>query len=92
MRTVYRVSWLRQKDRVERWREDVKLCEVDLLCCKRWFKHQAEVWKERRKIKDSQNTSGHQCYLEKQIETWEKLELRADEAIAGTRKEASNVE
>ena len=82
---------MREKDRVERWREEIELCGVDLACCKRWFKYQADRWELRRLVKNIHDTPGHTCYLEKQIQTWKKLESRADDAIEETKEQCENV-
>ena len=68
---------MREKDRVERWREEDILCQTDLECTARWFKHQEETWSKRLTYAKGVGKVGHICYAEKQRHVWELLRKRA---------------
>ena len=81
---VDRVTWLREKDRVLRWREEVLLRKTDLECSERWFAYQATVWSDRIQ-KGKSLPKGSICYAQKQISMWRSLEGRTTQATLNTK-------
>lgn len=82
-----RVCWLREKDRAERWGEELVLCQTDLACCERYFRHKKTVWAQRMENAEKERKRGHQCYAAKQLAVWGLLESRAHKAIENTAKQ-----
>ena len=82
--TVLRITWLREKDRVARWKEEVVLRYTDQECSKRWFEHQINLWNKRKSMASSQGKRGHVCYAEKQVEVWQTFANRAQLALDET--------
>ena len=60
-----------------RWKEEIILCQTDLECSERWFKHQAEQWETRVKGAKALGNIGHACYAAKQAFNWHKLQASA---------------
>ena len=71
----------REKECVQRWKEEIVLCQTDLECSERWFKHQAEVWKNREERSLEMGQRGHQCYAGKQVHTWKELQKKSKDAL-----------
>ena len=67
---VYRVTWLREKDRMERWWEEIILCKTDLHCSRKWFKHKEQHWMNLSQMSLLQGKPGQYCYASKQVENW----------------------
>lgn len=82
MSTVLRVCWLREKDRAERWKEEVVLCKTDLACSRRYFTYKKEQWKKWEENSKKRGKRGHRCYAAKQAAVWGRLEERAQGAIS----------
>jgi hypothetical protein len=64
---VERVMWLRAKARHERWKEEVLIVENEMTWIKLWFKHQIQVWEDR---KNRGISEGHRVFAAKQVGVW----------------------
>ena len=89
---VRRITWLREKDRVQRWKEQIILCRTDLECSERWFKHQFQVWDERLQLVEAVEKPGHICYAEKQKSNWASLAQRASGEVLWAQEEVDKLQ
>ena len=87
-----RICYLRDKDRVERWREEIILCRTDLECIERYFAYQKNKWAKWEEEAKAANKPGHACYAHKQKEMWAALEKRARAAIVNTSQKLKGVD
>lgn len=63
---VYRVNWLKAKARVDRWEEEFILVKNEMQWTILWFRHHANLWKERSERNDGNLPMGHKAYAVKQ--------------------------
>ena len=71
---------------MERWKEEIILCQTDLECSERWFRHHAEVWLSRREEAGKNLQYGPQCYAAKQAYNFHRLQDSARKALADIKK------
>lgn len=69
---VYRIHWLRAKSRADRWEEELRLAEYEMVWTSRYFLHRADTWLAQVQAPSSA-TEGHKCYARRQAAFWKKL-------------------
>ena len=71
---------------MERWREEIILCETDLDCSRRWFKSKEDFWENLKDEAMLDGLEGHSCYASKQVATWKAMGDAVQNAIEGLDK------
>lgn len=74
---VARVNYLRAMAQRDRWREEESLLLSEADWTKRYFLHQAELWRKRA----DGRSSGHTAYALKMVEMWMTLSESAEDTI-----------
>ena len=67
---VYRIAWLRAKQRQDRWHEEIQQCAADLLMAKNWFKYQQNMWLQKAENAKQSNDNGCACYAYRKANMW----------------------
>lgn len=80
-----RVNWLRTKARRDRWAEELKLVQNEMVWTVRGFRAKATEWRDLRR--SCQNEPGLQQYAAKQQGMWSDMALKAANAF----REEANV-
>ena len=72
-----RVTFLREKARRNRWREEVKLLESEIIWTRLFFANQSAEWRVRA---DDATGLGYREYARRMVDLWEGLEQGARDA------------
>jgi hypothetical protein len=78
---VYRVHWLRAKAQKMRWIEELQCLQVEMESAVRFFTHQEQFWKEKRKVVEPQLQPGHDAWAARQSAMWCSMAVRAKSAF-----------
>ncbi|KAI0089034.1 hypothetical protein BDY19DRAFT_890450 [Irpex rosettiformis] len=73
MKEFYRITWLRAKQRRDRWDEEVQQCAADMLMTQNWFTFQMHKWEEKAEEGVAVNEVGKQCFANRQVHMWAKF-------------------
>ena len=74
---VYRITWLRAKNRFERWEEEEKLVSRDMECTINWFNNSMVKWNNLAEEAKEQGLTGHSAYAYQQADTWSKFKVES---------------
>lgn len=74
---VYRITWLRAKNRFERWEEEEKLVSRDMECTINWFNNSMVKWNNLAEEAKEQGLTGHSAYAYQQADTWSKFKAES---------------
>jgi hypothetical protein len=78
---VYRVHWLRAKAQKMRWIEELQCLQVEMESAVRFFMHQEQFWKAKRKLVEPQLQPGHDAWAARQSAMWFSMAIRAESAF-----------
>ena len=73
--SVYRVNWLRAKNRHDRWAEDLDQLRHEMTWTLLFFDFQRVLWEGRALISEGIEEQGHQAYALKQSDLWDRFGL-----------------
>ena len=73
------MNWLREKHRLARWEEEVKLVDTDFDCAIAWYSHQIRKWEGYAEKAKENGSHGTVAYAYKQAHVWGQLQLRIKE-------------
>ena len=79
---VYRVNWLREKHRLDRWQEELALVKTDMQCAVSWYSHQMCRWQALADQAEEKCSLGHKAYAYKQKGIWEQLKERMEKEMS----------
>ena len=73
---VYRIMWLRAKQRQDRWFEEVHQCAADLFMARMWFETHVELWREKTTKAKLLNKPGHESFANRQANDFAQMLMR----------------
>ena len=83
---VYRIMWLRAKQRQDRWLEEVQQSAADLLMARTWFETYKLFWINKAIQAAELNKPGHISFAYKQANDFQQLFERSASFVSYIRK------